>query len=211
MSKTIYLIDPENGLLLGESVHPLDPVETERIGKPVYALLNPSMATEVAPPPIPTGKLARMVRGKWALEAIPAAPQAEQPAQPIAQAAPAPRAPTFDERATVLRGYVQEYMEAMARSLGYEDIKTAVTYADEPSVPKFQNEGRALRAWRSLVWAACYELLERVKAGDMKEPSEKTLIGLLPSLVIPPLGTPAPSEASEAKEPSPTNDRPAAQ
>ncbi len=224
MSKTIYLIDPESGLLLGESLHPLDPVETERTGKPVYALLNLSMATTAAPPRIPAGMQARMVRGTWSLEAIPAAAQPAQPAEASQQTAPAPRTPTFDERATILRGHVQEYMEAMARSLGYDDIKTAVTYADEPSVPKFQNEGRALRAWRSLVWAACYELLERVKAGAMKEPSEKTLIGLLPSLVIPPLETApeastqastqaltqAPTEPAEAQASS-TNDRPAAQ
>ncbi|WP_454914159.1 hypothetical protein [Variovorax gossypii] len=40
MTKIIYLLDPETGALVGESAHPLDPVETERKGEPVYALLN---------------------------------------------------------------------------------------------------------------------------------------------------------------------------
>jgi hypothetical protein len=196
MTKTIYLLDPNTGDLLGESVHPLDPVETERTGKPVYALLNPALATEVPPPHVPSGMKARMVRGKWALEPLPAAPQPEIPAAPKPPAAPAPM--TFDERAASLRAHVQEYMDSMARSLGYDDIKTAVTYADEPSVPKFQNEGRALRAWRSCVWLTCYELLDRVKAGAASEPSEATLTGLLPQLVIPPLEAPTvtPSETS---------------
>ncbi|WP_422086381.1 hypothetical protein [Variovorax sp.] len=201
MTKTIYLIDPESGYLMGETVHPLDPVETERSGKAVYALLNPALATENAPPQVPTGMRARRVLGKWALEPLPPAPQPEVPVvPPLPAPAPAPAPSTVDDRIASLRAHVQQYLDAMARSLGYDDIKTAVTYAEEPSVPKFQNEGRALRAWRSAVWAACYELLERVKSGAMAEPSERTLTGLLPSLSIPPLEAPpaviaAPTEA----------------
>lgn len=198
MTKTIFLIDSESGYLVGESVHPLDPVATERTGNPVYALLNPALATEITPPHIPTGMRARMVHGKWALEALPPEPQPETPVVP--QLPPAPAPSTFDERLASLRAHVQEYMDAMARSLGYDDIKTAVTYADEPAVPKFQNEGRALRAWRSSVWAACYELLERVKSGAMAEPSERTLPGLLPSLSIPPLEAPPVVSAQEPAE-----------
>ena len=211
MTKTIYLIDPESGFLVGESVHPLDPVATERTGKPVYALLNPALATETVPPHIPSGMRARMVRGKWALEALPPAPQPETPVVPQQPTAPAPS--TFEERLASLRAHVQEYMDAMARSLGYDDIKTAVTYADEPAVPKFQNEGRALRAWRSSVWAACYELLERVKSGAMAEPSERTLTGLLPSLSIPPLETPpaATAEAPAEEQASSSTEPPAAE
>ncbi|WP_418131505.1 hypothetical protein [Variovorax sp. 278MFTsu5.1] len=190
MTKTIYLVDPETGLFVGESVHPLDPVATERTGKPVYALLNPALATETVPPHIPSGMRARMVRGKWALEPLPPAPQPEVAVVPPPPPAPAPS--TIDDRIASLRAYVQEYMDAMARSLGYDDIRTAVTYAEEPAVPKFQNEGRALRAWRSRVWAACYELLDRVKGGQAAEPSQKTLAGLLPALEIPPLAAPSP-------------------
>ncbi|WP_432731300.1 hypothetical protein [Variovorax sp. W6] len=209
MTKTIYLIDPESGFLIGESTHPVDPVETERTGQTVYALLNPALATETAPPNAPNGMRARMVPGKWAVEAIPPAPQPEIPATP-SPPPPAP-APTFEERQAALRAHVQEYMDAMARSLGYDDIKTATTYADEPSVPKFQNEGRALRAWRSAIWATCYEILERVKAGLASEPSQATLTGLLPALTIPPLEAPVvPSPEAPAEEQANTPNEPPA-
>lgn len=184
-TKTIYLLDPDTGDLVGESVHPLDPVETERRGEPVYALLNSAFATEVAPPTVPKGKKVRMVNGKWKFEQLPQPPEPEAPVEPPKPPEPVP--PTFDERLVSLQSFVQEYMDAMARSLGYDDIRTAVTYAEEPAVPKFQNEGRALRAWRSNVWLACHELLAQVKSGEVEEPAKESLPGLLPRLVVPAL------------------------
>ena len=78
---------------------------------------------------------------------------------------------------------VQNYMDGMARSLGYDDIKSAVTYAEEPSVVKFQNEGRAFRQWRSLVWAYCYEKLAEVQAGAPMPTLEVFMAGL-PTLQV---------------------------
>jgi hypothetical protein len=49
---------------------------------------------------------------------------------------------------------VQAHLDTFAQSWGYDDIFTACTYAEEPTVPRFQAEGRALRAWRSQVWEA---------------------------------------------------------
>lgn len=49
---------------------------------------------------------------------------------------------------------VQARLDAQAQAWGYDSIFTACTYAEEPSVPRFQAEGRALRAWRSATWAA---------------------------------------------------------
>lgn len=185
MTKTIYLIDPETRVLLGSSPHPLDPVETERAGKPVYALLNANFATDVAPPPIPPGMKAVLMGRTWVLEEVPPPPA---PPAPIALPAPAEtREPTLGEKLDAFKALIQEYMDAMARSLNYDDIKTAVTYADEPSVPKFQIEGRALRAWRSQIWAAGYALLARVEAGEIAEPTQEELVELLPRLVVPPL------------------------
>lgn len=51
---------------------------------------------------------------------------------------------------------VQAHLDATSQAWGYDDIFTAVTYADEPEDPQFQAEGRALRKWRSKVWRACY-------------------------------------------------------
>ena len=80
---------------------------------------------------------------------------------------------------------VQSHLDAAAQSLGYDDIKTAVTYADEPAVPKFQADGQALRAWRSLVWAKCYEMLEEVKSGNREVVDVVGVIAELPMLVLP--------------------------
>jgi len=210
MTKIIYLLDPDTGALLGESIHPLDPVKSERAGKPVYALLNPSLATGKAPPPIPAGMEAVMLSGEWLTRPIPRPPV---PDAPVTQAEPpedaAPTRPSFDERQAALRGLVQEYLDSMARALGYDDIKTAVTYAEEPSVPKFQSEGRALRAWRSQVWAACYALLDRVRSGDAEEPTPESLAGLLPPFQFSPLSEPPlPPDAGTAS-PVPAEQPPA--
>lgn len=94
--------------------------------------------------------------------------------------------PLTDEQvAGNLSDAVQRFLDAAARAQGYDDIRSAVTYADEPAVPKFQAEGQALRAWRSLVWARCYEVLDAVKAGSRAVPTEAELIGELPALVMP--------------------------
>lgn len=76
----------------------------------------------------------------------------------------------------------QSHMDSTAQSSGYDDIKTACTYADEPAVPKFQAEGQAFRAWRSLVWAYCYAQLDAVTAGERMVPTADVLIGELPKL-----------------------------
>lgn len=53
---------------------------------------------------------------------------------------------------------VQGMLDSTAQSKGYDNINSAIGYAEEPSVEKFQLEGRAFRQWRSLCWAKCYEL-----------------------------------------------------
>lgn len=63
---------------------------------------------------------------------------------------------TDEQKIRAVQARLQSVMDDAARALGYDDIKTAITYADEPSVPKFQAEGQAFRAWRSRVWAAAY-------------------------------------------------------
>lgn len=80
---------------------------------------------------------------------------------------------------------VQKHLDNTAISMGYDDIKTAVTYADEPAVLKFQTEGQALRAWRSLVWEKCYAELARVVSGERTIPTPEEAIAELPVFVPP--------------------------
>lgn len=76
---------------------------------------------------------------------------------------------------------IQAHLDAKAKALGYDNIYTACTYADEPSVPKFQSEGQALRGWRSMVWYEAAGILADVQAGNCAAPSIEELIGGLPS------------------------------
>jgi hypothetical protein len=104
--------------------------------------------------------------------------------EPVSEPGPDPE-PTPEQLIQRFRAAIQEHMDAAARLAGYDDIKNAVTYADEPSVPKFQAEGQALRAWRSLVWAYGYEQIAAVQSGSRSMPTPEELINELPILEMP--------------------------
>lgn len=99
------------------------------------------------------------------------------------------RAAQIDALVLQYDGLVQAHLDAVARSWGYGEktrpevsaILHAISYAEEPAVPKFQAEGRALRAWRSEVWAACYAMLDEVKAGQRAIPAPDEVIAALPA------------------------------
>lgn len=85
----------------------------------------------------------------------------------------------------MFRSAIQRHLDAAAVTAGYDDIKTAVTYAEESAVPKFQAEGLALRAWRSRVWDYCFEQIAAMQTGQRELPSSEMLIAELPALVMP--------------------------
>lgn len=76
---------------------------------------------------------------------------------------------------------VQAHLDRVAQSWGYDSIYTAATYADEPAVKAFADEGKALRAWRSRVWAAARQTLADVQAGKTPLPTVAELIASLPA------------------------------
>lgn len=94
-------------------------------------------------------------------------------------------APTPEQVAAAYERAVQAHMDSAAQAAGYDDIKTAVTYADEPAVAKFQQQGAAFRAWRSLCWAYCYAQLDAVQAATRTQPTIEAFIAELPALVLP--------------------------
>ena len=104
---------------------------------------------------------------------------ADESGHPILQDPPPP---TPEQIMARLEARVQQWLDEQARSLGYDDIKSAVTYAEESAVPKFQQEGQALRRLRSLVWARCYEILNAVQAGQRPIPTEAELIAEMEAL-----------------------------
>jgi hypothetical protein len=89
-----------------------------------------------------------------------------------------------EERLSVISTTTQKFLDNSAKTYGYDSIASAVTYADEPSVLKFQSEGQAFRVWRSLVWDKCYKILSDWEAGTVPEPSPEEVIAQLPTLVI---------------------------
>jgi hypothetical protein len=93
--------------------------------------------------------------------------------------------PSFEQVAAQKKAFLQKYMDAQAQARNYDDIATAITYADEPAVPRFQAEGQTFRAWRSLVWDRCYGLLEQALSEEIPIPTDVELIELLPALELP--------------------------
>jgi len=114
---------------------------------------------------------------------------------PDAQAAFAAQVQAYD-------AVVQARIDSVARSFGYGDpnqpevspILHAISYAEEPAVRKFQAEGRVLRAWRSHYWAACWPILEDVRAGRRAVPTPNALLVELDAIA------PAPTAQDVADE-----------
>lgn len=79
---------------------------------------------------------------------------------------------------------VQRHMDAHAVTFGYDNLVSVISYAEEPSVPRYQDEGKAFRAWRSLCWLRCEEVLGEVRAGERPAPTDDELISLLPEAPI---------------------------
>ena len=163
--KIVSQLNPE-GYFIGQTVADESPLEPD-----VYLL--PAYAIDADPPHVPEGKRAKWDGIGFVLEDI------LQPEQPQ------PQPPTQEQIKAALSSAVQDHMDAAARAAGYDDIKSAVTYAEEPVVPKFQQEGQTFRAWRSLCWAACYEVMAQVEAGERDVPTADELIAELPALEIP--------------------------
>jgi len=90
--------------------------------------------------------------------------------------------PSVEQIIAQYEARVQLWLDEQARALGYDDIKSAVTYAEESAVEKFQQEGQALRRLRSLAWERCYEILNAVQAGQRSIPTEEELIAEMEAL-----------------------------
>lgn len=99
---------------------------------------------------------------------------------------PEPSSPMSAEELWKVRtASVQRFIDQKAQALGYDNIYTAVSYADEPVVPKFQREGQALRAWRSLVWSTINGEMNSVITDTDSIPSDDQLIARLPPFIPP--------------------------
>lgn len=164
--KIVYQTD-HIGVYTGTAVADESPLEPG-------VFLLPAGCVEVAPPTIGPYQRGRWDSVKWIVE--------------TAKGDPVDTTVTPKETPVAAKEYVsaiQQYMDSAAQASGYDSMQTAVTYAEEPVVPKFQLEGLAFRAWRSLVWDYAYEQLAQVEAGLKEQPTIEDVILALPKLVLP--------------------------
>jgi hypothetical protein len=135
----------------------------------------PERSTPTKPMKLTGTQVAQWQGESWAkLSARPVVPEPE----------PSPE-PSAAEISKLYENAVQAKLDGAAQAARYDSIATAVSYAEEPAVPKFQADGRAFRTWRSLVWAYAYEQLEKVLAGEREQPTVDEFLLELPELVLP--------------------------
>lgn len=91
----------------------------------------------------------------------------------------APAVPSLGERAAALLLVVDEHLNAAARTEGYDGILSAALRAALPKSP-FHAQGLAFGHWMDATYAKCYEVLARVQAGEINEPTQEELIAMLP-------------------------------
>lgn len=101
----------------------------------------------------------------------------------VVEAIPAPPPPTPEEIQKSLTDAVQALLNSEAKKLRYDDIFTAISYEGDAN-PKFAAEAAAFKAWRSVVWTLCYQILDDVIAGKRPVPTAEQLISELPEFVI---------------------------
>jgi len=63
--------------------------------------------------------------------------------------------------------FIQAALDEKAKEYGYDNIMSAISYADEPGINKFQTEGKAFRLWRSLVWDYVFNSPESIAPADV--------------------------------------------
>jgi hypothetical protein len=76
-----------------------------------------------------------------------------------------------------LEVHVRNYLNTTAQSFGYDDIMTAISYANDPTRPDWQAEGITLRNYRTACWDAAYAHI-----AETDEPTEETVLDSLPAL-----------------------------
>jgi hypothetical protein len=140
--------------------------------------LIPAFSTPIPPPNIPAGSAAVFDRltSLWVVVAVDSAPTT-----------PAPM--SFALKSAIWRSDVATHANTVAVANGYDSMDEAVSYANEAAVPKYQIEGRALRAWRSRLWSAFDVLMTRIEMGKEAEPANRDdLLARLPGFTPPDTG-----------------------
>lgn len=95
-----------------------------------------------------------------------------------------PPPPTVEQIVAQYTAAVQKHLDDFARTLVYDGIMSACTYATS-TVPKFKAEGQYAVEARDATWVKCYEVLAAVEAGSRPMPTLEELLTELPVLTWP--------------------------
>lgn len=95
-----------------------------------------------------------------------------------------PPPPTAEQIVAQYTAAVQKHLDDFARTLVYDGIMSACTYATS-TVPKFKAEGQYAVEARDATWVKCYEVLAAVEAGSRPMPTLEELLTELPVLTWP--------------------------
>lgn len=131
----------------------------------------PLRSTPTKPPKLTGTQVARWTGQGW--EKLAQAPEIEPP-----QELPESVAARYEAA-------VQSVLDGAAKTRGYDNLFTAISYAEEPAVPRFQADGQAFRRWRSLVWDYAHTEMNAVLAGEKPQPDLDTFLASLPVLELP--------------------------
>jgi hypothetical protein len=74
---------------------------------------------------------------------------------------------------------LQNAMDAAAKTIGYDDIKTAITYRGDAN-EEFAADAEGFFRWRSDVWTAAYAYVARVKLGEVPMPTPADAVSMMP-------------------------------
>ncbi|QCG98973.1 hypothetical protein E6C67_26780 [Azospirillum sp. TSA2s] len=79
---------------------------------------------------------------------------------------------------------VQRHLDATVSPRNYTSAAAAVSYVGDPN-PQWDAEGRAVLAWRSAVWTACFVALDAVLSGERPPLTPEEMVAELPPLIWP--------------------------
>lgn len=95
----------------------------------------------------------------------------------------AARVSQLNQAAKMLEDEVQTHMDSSAKSMGYDNLMSAISYVGDND-PLFSAQGQAFKNWRSVCWKFCFDYEADVVSGLKSLPTRDELIAQLPELVL---------------------------
>ena len=90
-------------------------------------------------------------------------------------------APTVEEIKKVYENAVQAHLDATARTKGYSDSYTCLSY-HKSTDEVWRTDSAIFNAWRDAVWHKCHEILNAFTCGAIPQPTNEEVIAQLPKI-----------------------------